>query len=138
MAKKRYLDRLLGSLAIPSKPISKITTSKGIKIYCDGGCSSLGAGNSNTINISASCGSSSAAYYAYYLSTGGYSDWYLPSYTELQKIYSNKSSLSIPNNYYWSSSQYNSNSAYLFYFGTGTFYSQAKNNYYYALPIRQF
>jgi hypothetical protein len=100
--------------------------------------SSLGAGNSNTINIAGSCGSSSAAYYAYYLSTGGYSDWYLPSYAELQKIYSNKSSLSIPNNYYWSSSQYNSNSAYLFYFGTGTFYSQAKNNYYYALPIRQF
>ena len=100
--------------------------------------SSLGTGNSNTINISASCGSSSAAYYAYYLSTGGYSDWYLPSYAELQKIYSNKSSLSIPNNYYWSSSQYNSNSAYLFYFGTGTFYSQAKNNYYYALPVRQF
>ena len=100
--------------------------------------SSLGAGNSNTINIAGSCGSSSAAYYAYYLSTGGYSDWYLPSYAELQKIYTNKPSLNIPNNYYWSSSQYNSNSAYLFYFGTGTFYSQAKNNYYYALPIRQF
>ncbi len=100
--------------------------------------SSLGTGNSNTINISASCGSSSAAYYAYYLSTGGYSDWYLPSYAELQKIYTNKPSLNIPNNYYWSSSQYNSNSAYLYYFGTGTFYSQSKNNYFSVLPIRKF
>lgn len=51
MAKKRYLDRLLGSLAIPSKPISKITTSKGIKIYCDGGCSSLGAGSGVIVYI---------------------------------------------------------------------------------------
>ena len=100
--------------------------------------SSLGTGNSNTINIAGSCGSSSAAYYAYYLSTGGYSDWYLPSYAELQKIYTNKPSLNIPNNYYWSSSQYNSNSAYLFYFGTGTFYSQSKNNYFSVLPIRKF
>ena len=100
--------------------------------------SSLGTGNSNTINIVTSCGSSSAAYYAYYLSTGGYSDWYLPSYAELQKIYTNKPSLNIPNNYYWSSSQYNSNSAYLFYFGTGTFYSQSKNNYFSVLPIRKF
>ena len=100
--------------------------------------SSLGTGNSNTINIVTSCGSSSAAYYAYYLSAGGYSDWYLPSYAELQKIYTNKPSLNIPNNYYWSSSQYNSNSAYLFYFGTGTFYSQSKNNYFSVLPIRKF
>lgn len=100
--------------------------------------SSLGTGNSNTINIAGYCGSSSAAYYAYYLSTGGYSDWYLPSYAELQKIYTNKPSLNIPNNYYWSSSQYNSNSAYLYYFGTGTFYSQSKNNYFSVLPIRKF
>lgn len=99
---------------------------------------SMVSGNNNTINIASYCGTSSAAYYAYNLFTGGYSDWYLPSYSELQKIYNNKSSLNIPNNYYWSSSQYNIYSAYLFYFGSGTFYSQAKNSNFNVLPIRKF
>lgn len=51
MAKKRYLDKLLKNVMIPQTPISKISTSKGIRIYCDGGCSHHGAGSGVIVYI---------------------------------------------------------------------------------------
>lgn len=51
MAKKRHLDRLMKNILIPQKPISRIIEDKGIKIYCDGGCSSGGSGSGVVVYI---------------------------------------------------------------------------------------
>ena len=51
MAKKRYLDKLLKNVMIPQVPVSKISSSKGIKIYCDGGCSHGKAGSGVVVYI---------------------------------------------------------------------------------------
>lgn len=47
MAKKRYLDTLLKkNMVLPLSPISKtLSSNKGVKIYCDGGCNNTGAGS---------------------------------------------------------------------------------------------
>lgn len=101
--------------------------------------SSLGFGNSNTNNIISSCSSSStAARYAYNLSLGGYSDWFLPSYNELLKISENGSLLNITNSFFWTSTQINSTTAYSVNPRTGTSASYSKTNSIFVLPVRQF
>ena len=98
---------------------------------------SLGAGNTNTNSIYNYCGSSTAAGYAYNLITGGYSDWYLPSYSELSKVMENASTLSIPSYDYWTSSQSSTTSAYTLN-RNQNLYNISKNSYRYVLPIRSF
>ena len=58
---------------------------------------------------------------------GGYDDWYLPTKDELNLVYQNlrKSKNIQDNNWYWSSSQYNSNNAWVHNFRTG-----GQGNYY--------
>jgi hypothetical protein len=101
--------------------------------------SSLGFGNSNTNNIISSCSSSStAARYAYNLSLGGYSDWFLPSYNELLKISENGFLLNIANSFFWTSTQINSTTAYSVNPRTGSSASYSKTNSIFVLPVRQF
>jgi hypothetical protein len=71
---------------------------------------SIGTGNNNTYNIVAGCNTvGTAAKICYDLSLGGYSDWYLPSLSELEKLYVNKDLIGgFSSSYYWSSSQYSS------------------------------
>jgi hypothetical protein len=59
---------------------------------------------------------------------GGYNDWYLPSYDELNVLYNNRVALSIGNNFYWNSSQVDANSAYYQYFGNGSRSNTFKDN----------
>lgn len=100
---------------------------------------SLGWGNSNTYNIVSACTSSSiAARYAYNLSTGGYSDWFLPSYSELLKIAENGSLLNLTNGSYWTSSQSSSSAAYAVNARTGSTSTLTKTSSLYILPVRQF
>lgn len=109
------------------------------------GCSStsvststgFGSGESNTNNIANYCGSSSAGGAVYYLSSGGFSDWYLPSIMELLKIMPNSNTLSIPSGYYWSSSQYSSTTAYRV-SNTSAYDGYAKTNSLKVIPIRKF
>jgi hypothetical protein len=73
----------------------------------------LGTGNQNTLDITNGCSSSGiAARVCNNLVSGGYSDWYLPSKNELNKLYLNQSSIGIfyPG-FYWSSSEFNNNDA---------------------------
>jgi hypothetical protein len=71
----------------------------------------LGTGSSNTDLIVSSIGNGNyAAKICFDLNIGGYSDWYLPSLIELQKLYNNKSSIGgFSNGYYWTSTRYESN-----------------------------
>ena len=66
----------------------------------------LGSGNSNTVAITNLCGSSCAAGLCYNLILNGFSDWYLPSYDELDLIYQT-GVLGFTNNNYWTSTEYN-------------------------------
>jgi hypothetical protein len=68
----------------------------------------LGTGLTNTNLIESSLGNSFnyAAKICFDLVQGGYSDWFLPSLEELQKLYDNKSLIGgFTSNYYWSSSK---------------------------------
>jgi hypothetical protein len=70
----------------------------------------IGTGNQNTIDIMAGCSTAGiAARLCGNLTQGGYSDWYLPSKDELNKLYINQTAIggfaSYPINTYWSSSE---------------------------------
>ena len=70
----------------------------------------IGTGNQNTIDIMAGCASAGiAARLCGDLVLNGYSDWYLPSYNELQKLFDNRVVIGgfNPYNMYWSSTEYN-------------------------------
>ena len=68
----------------------------------------IGTGNANTSAIVALYGTeSNAARMCYDLTLGGYSDWYLPSQDELNKLYVNRVTIGGFENLknYWSSSE---------------------------------
>jgi len=70
----------------------------------------IGAGNPNTNTIVRIQGDGNyAAKLCYDLVLGGYSDWYLPSMYELNKLYRSKTAIGgFSNSNYWSSSEYDS------------------------------
>ncbi len=70
---------------------------------------------------------------------GNFSDWYLPSKDELNKLFINKTAIgNFVNNYYWSSSQYNSSSAYIQLFSSGSSTWITKTGSFYVRPVRTF
>lgn len=101
----------------------------------------LGTGLANTTAIVNGCTSStSAAALCNNLSSGGYSDWYLPSRDELIKLYTNRASIGGFNNVsYWSSSQVGTTNAWSINFSTGTSSSTStKSTLLYVRAIRKF
>jgi len=99
----------------------------------------LGTGNQNTIDVVSGCGLSPiAAKDCYNLIYGGYSDWYLPSKDELNKIYLNQAILGFSGINYWSSSEVSSNNAWFQDLGSGLQGSQSKNFAFDAIPVRSF
>jgi hypothetical protein len=72
---------------------------------------------------------------------GGFSDWHLPSRSELSLIYENiqKAGLvNLGNAYYWSSSEVIGNSAWLQYFSNGAQYLDFKDTTYSVRAVRAF
>ena len=78
----------------------------------------IGTGNQNTIDIIARCDTIViAARLCGNLVLGGYSDWYLPSKVELNKLYLNRVAIGgFAGDLYWSSSEYNSTNAWVYSF----------------------
>jgi len=99
----------------------------------------LGTGNQNTIDILAGCGESSiAARYCSDLVLGGYSDWYLPSENELNKLYLSKDIIGGFVNYFWSSTERDASDATLQYFANGNSFYISKSNTAYVRAVRSF
>jgi hypothetical protein len=103
---------------------------------------SIGTGNQNTIDIMQGCyGSDIAARYCGDLVIDGYSDWYLPSKDELNKLYENRNILSfLYQTWYWSSTMDGNDFAWMqaFYYGGG--YQTSYDKYYHAsvVAVRSF
>ena len=92
----------------------------------------IGTGNQNTIDIMNGCSEAGiAARLCGELVLGGYSDWYLPSKDELNKLYINRDAIGgFASNHYWSSSEYNNGDAgrQNFYFGYQNYDGKNYNN----------
>jgi hypothetical protein len=105
-----------------------------------GTSTALGTGAANTAIVSAACGAGTAARLCADLVLGGYTDWYLPSRDELNKLYINRSSIGGFYEYglYWSSSEYAANFAWhlSFYYGYGD--GLNKNGAMYVRAVRAF
>jgi hypothetical protein len=102
----------------------------------------IGTGLSNTNTIITSQGATSTSYaagLARAYTGGGYTDWYLPSKDELNKLYLNKTAIGgFADLNYWSSTETSSSNASYQYFPNG---GQANNNkatQYYVRAIRSF
>lgn len=102
----------------------------------------IGTGLSNTNAIIASqmeTATSYAAGLARAYAGGGYTDWYLPSKDELNKLYLNKTAIGgFADNYYWSSTEVGLGNAWTqsFYFGYQDYLN--KNLTHYVRAIRAF
>ena len=80
----------------------------------------IGTGAQNTIDIMNGCSQAGiAARLCGDLVLGGYSDWYLPSNNELNKLYINRVGLGMDLNYYWSSKEVGSDNAVMHDFANG-------------------
>jgi hypothetical protein len=101
----------------------------------------IGTGNQNTIDIVTGCTTAGiAAKLCYDLTLNGYTDWYLPSKDELNKLYLNKVAIGgFANVNYWSSSEHDNLTAWSQLFINGSQdYNSAKNNTSYVRAVRSF
>jgi hypothetical protein len=98
----------------------------------------IGTGAQNTVDIvNAGCGGAAQA--CANLVLNGYSDWFLPSRSELQQLYTNRAAIGgFQNDWYWSSSDYYSIYAWEFDFGSGTANSGVKGHTSYVRAVRAF
>lgn len=100
----------------------------------------IGKGNQNTIEIMAGCATPGiAARLCGDLILGDYSDWYLPSYDELMKLYLNKATIGgFANVRYWSSSEGTAWYSYTINFSNGAFNYPNKDYILYVRAVRSF
>jgi hypothetical protein len=106
----------------------------------------IGTGAQNTIDIVAQSGNvaaTSAAVYCSELTYGGYSDWFLPSKDEIQKMGLYKSQINTDlsiENYYWTSSEYAVDRAWYYWFNglPGVQNEALKGNSFLVRPVRAF
>ncbi len=100
----------------------------------------LGTGRNNTEIIYQNCGTSgnaSAVCKSY--SGGGFTDWYLPSRDELNKLYINRIAIGgFASAYYWSSSENYYSNAWYQYFASGAQNYNDKANTHYVRAVRAF
>jgi hypothetical protein len=102
----------------------------------------IGTGSANTtaiITIQGGTPTSYAAGVARAHNGGGYTDWYLPSKDELNKLYENRTAIGgFADYYYWSSSEYDNSNAWIQSFGSGDQDFFNKSSTFYVRAIRAF
>ncbi len=139
-----YVDGtgLHGLISAVSDQSSGIRWYNGSYLTTSATTSSVGYGNTNTNTIVSSQGTGSyAARLCYDLSLNGYSDWFLPSRSELSLMYTNLKSAGLggfSSVDYWSSTETSSSSAYYQSFSTGTVSTATKSITKYVRAIRAF
>jgi hypothetical protein len=143
-----YLDGSGGGLiAAPSdQSSSAVWGCSGALVGANG--TAIGTGNQNTINIEAGCSDpGTAAHICANLSLAGYTDWFLPSRGELNKMYQNigqGNALGLGNvggfapNYYWSSTEATDGSAWAQIFNGGGQTYGGKTSALYVRAVRAF
>lgn len=96
-----------GLIAAPADQSAAIQWWNGSNITTGATGTALGTGNANTNTIVAAQGAGSyAAQLCYDLVLNGYSDWYLPSKDELNKLYLNRVAIGgFTTNFYWTSGE---------------------------------
>lgn len=138
----------------PSDPGYSTTSSKGLIVAStdtdpgEWGCvgvgistaTSLGSGKQNTQRIIDNCSQSGiSARLCDAYESGGYSDWFLPSKDELEKIYEARDIIgNLSNVNYWSSSQVNENFSWMHSFANGYQGDNHRSNSLRARPVRYF
>jgi len=129
-----------GLIAAPSDQNTGIQWYNGTNIITNAIESALGKGYANTDSIVKVQGAGSyAAKLCSDLVLGGYSDWYLPSLFELNLLYQQKNVIGgFVNDYYWSSTEQDKNSAYGEYFSDGYQHSYFKLDALYIRAVRAF
>ena len=100
----------------------------------------IGTGSSNTTTIIASQGTGSyAASICHAYTGGGYTDWYLPSVSELNELYINQTAIGgFTSGIYWSSSENNIYDAWSLIFGSDVQFNISKNGTAYVRAVRSF
>ena len=111
----RYLE------AAPSDQSTGIQWYNGNYVVIGATGTAIGTGQSNTTAIVTTQGAGSyAASLCNDLTVGGYTDWFLPSKDELNKLYLNQFAIGgFAANFYWSSSEYDANFAWFQFFPLG-------------------
>lgn len=129
-----------GIIAAPSDQSTGIQWYNGNYITTGATATALGTGNANTNAIVAAQGNGNyAAKLCYDLILDGYSDWYLPSIDELNKLYENSYVIGgLTGYFYWSSSEYDFNYAWFFYFNMGGTNYFMKYHTYNVRAVRSF
>ena len=111
----------------------------------------IGTGSANTDAIIAAQGATETSYaagLARAYTGGGYTDWFLPSKDELNKMYLNRATINTTaasnsgsdfgNSYYWSSTEVDGDYAWSHSFTSGVQYSLIKNYTFYVRAVRAF
>ncbi len=107
--------------------------------FLNGTSTAIGTGATNTALISTLCGAGTAARTCSDYEFGGYSDWYLPSKEELNKLALNRTIIGgFTSGGYWTSSENSATEAWLISFGDGNNYFVEKTNLRIVRPVRSF
>jgi hypothetical protein len=129
-----------GLIAASSDQSTGIVWWNGSFVITSATATALGTGNANTNTIVAIQGNGTyAAKLCYDLVLNGYSDWYLPSIEELNKLYQNKTAIGgFAAAYYWSSSESSSYGALGLVFDFGTPFDGYKGATFFVRAVRAF
>jgi hypothetical protein len=129
-----------GLIAAPSNQSTGIQWYNGSYVTTGAIAAALGTGNANTNTIVSVQGNGTyAAKLCYDLVLNGYSDWYLPSMDELNKLYINRTAIGgFAAAVYWSSSEFNYINAWYQYFYNGDQDGTGKLGTYHVRAVRAF
>jgi len=129
-----------GLIAAPSDQSTGIQWYNGSFVTTGAAAAAIGTGNANTNTIVSVQGNGTyAAQLCYDLVLNGYSDWYLPSMDELNKLYLNQTAIGgFATAIYWSSSEHYSNFAWFQGFSNGYGHIAGKDNTNYVRAVRAY